>query len=560
MLHQCADRPADRDAAGSPDDTPLPRQSLVEWLMADVLRPFAPALALPLTLLWARVLCFDAADPDWPDRDRFLATGTGARSLIAALLSLTGHVGDLATHGAGLALAANGLTSAIGMALAERLLAARFGKSLVDHRSWAVVDAGELCEGGGLEAAALAAQWRLDKLTVLVGGSATCPIDELAMRQFTACGWACRTCDADDPAAIAAALSAAQRCRKPSLIACIQSGGQSVPVPAGDAARLWRAAGSRGSRARRGWLKRLTRHPLRGEFERVLAGRLPKGWETGLPEPKAERCVEASLHALPEFASFVPGGEAGLPGRQMPYGTRMLGTAAVMNGMALHGGVVPCGTTHVPSSDLLWPALRDAGAARRRVVYLLRDSGDMACSVERIAGFRSASDLHLLCPGDPAELTECFDLAIRNMDGPTVIACPPASTGSLRADTVENRCARGGYVLAEADGPRRATLIACGRHAAHAMAAREMLAGRGLSAAVVSLPGWSLFARTPDAWRNGVLGHAPRFGIEAGRGLGWERWLGPDGLLIAATCDEGAPATIADAVERHLHMLEGETS
>jgi transketolase len=138
----------------------------------------------------------------------------------------------------------------------------------------------------------------------------------------------------------------------------------------------------------------------------------------------------------------------------------------------------------------------------------------------------------LFRPADAIETAECWELAIRRSDGPSLLALSRQSLPALRTDATENRCARGGYVLAEADGPRQATLIASGSEVAIAMAARELLAADGIKVAVVSLPCWGLFMVQDEAYRAAALGNVPRFGIEAAGGFGWERWLGPDGVFI----------------------------
>jgi transketolase len=151
----------------------------------------------------------------------------------------------------------------------------------------------------------------------------------------------------------------------------------------------------------------------------------------------------------------------------------------------------------------------------------------------------------VLRPADAMETAECWELALRHADGPSLLVLSRQGLPALRWDTGENRSARGGYVLAEADGPRAATLIATGSEVAIAMQAREMLAGDGIKVAVVSLPCWELFAQQDDSWRAQVLGGAPRIGIEAGVAFGWEQWLGPECRFIGMT-GFGASAPVED--------------
>jgi transketolase len=597
---------------------------------AGAKHPGAPlGMAEAATALWTRVLRFDAADPRWPDRDRFvLSAGRGA-ALLYALLHLTGHDGigtddlrcfrqlnsvtpgnpEFGAHPAieaNTGLAGQGLATAVGMALAERLLAARFGRSLVDHRVWVIASEADLTEGVGHEAAGFAGHLRLDRLTVLydanatfAGGAPDPACSEDVARRFAGYGWAVKTVDGHDPAALAAALSLALRGRKPTLIACRTMPGDAVSSPASGnrlpfavpepVAGAWRRAGARGAAARRAWLKRLARHPLRPEFERTIAGRLPDAWHAPLAEFKAGAAANrpaiatrhASQQALAVLAAGMPelvGGSAdlaaatatrpdgvaavapgGFGGRFIHFGARENAMGGCLNGLALHGGVIPYGGTFLAFSDQMRPAIRLAAQMRQRLVLVFThdsigagEDGPSHQPVEQLAGLRAIPNLAVFRPADAVETAECWELALRRADGPSVLALSRQSVPGLRADAAENRCARGGYVLAEADGPRRMTLIATGSEVALAVAARAALAAQGVPAAVVSLPCWELFEQQDAAWRATVLGTAPRLGIEAATGFGWERWLGEDGVFIGmAGFGASAPT---DALYRHFGL------
>ena len=627
-------------------DAILTRPAAAERRMADALRALAidaverarsghPGLPMGMadaaTVLWTRFHAFDAADPRWPDRDRFVLSAGHGAMLLYALLHLTGHDGmgiaelqrfrQLHSPAAGhpefgehpaiettTGPLGQGIGTAVGMALAERLMAARFGRSLVDHRTWVIASDGDLMEGISHEAASLAGHLRLDKLTVLwddnevsIDGHTGLAHSDDQLKRFAAYGWAVRRVDGHDEAQVAAALSLALRSKKPMLIACRTVIGLGAPTNAGSAARhgaplgeaeaqaakaalgwsyapfmvpdgvaeQWRAAGARGARRRRAWLKRLARHPQRAEFERVMAGQLPGNFHETVAALRAElaetrprlatraasrRVLEALVPALPELVGgsadltgsnltqvkgMAPVVAGGYGGRYVHYGIREHGMAAAMNGMALHGGVIPYGGTFFVFSDYMRPALRLAALMRRRVIHVmthdsigLGEDGPTHQPVEHLASLRAMPNLFVFRPADAVETAECWDLALRRADGPSLLVLSRQALPALRADAAENRCARGGYVLAEADGPRRATLIATGSEVAIAMAARAALAGEGLPVAVVSLPCWELFAAQDRTWREGVLGGAPRIGVEAGSGFGWERWLGSDGVFI----------------------------
>ena len=612
--------------------TKPPTRPADERRMADAVRALAldmveraggGDLALPLgmadaaTALWTRALRHDAADPSWPDRDRFVLSAGHGAALLYALLHLTGYAGmeseqlqgfrrlhsvcaGLPEHGLHPAIEATtgppgqGLGLAVGLALAERMMAARFGRSLVDHRTWVVVSAADLQEGVSREAASLAGDLRLDRLTALWDdaedeGDLPHTMDQL--RRFAALGWATKQVDGHDPAALAAALSLAQRSRKPTLIACRTRIGAAmrptVPDPAPlrmarealgwphpafavppDLSQRWRGAGGRGAAARRAWLRRLAKHPLRAEFERVAAGRMPDaGYEvltalkTELTEQRtatstldaARRAVEALAAVLPELAAGGTGLEEagaslrGMPalapgsyaGRHIRFEGREHGMAAALNGLALHGGVVPFGATRLALSDYQRPALRLGAQMRLRTVYVLThdsigagEDGPSVQPVEHLASLRAMPGVQVMRPADAMETVECWEIALRERDQPSLIVLSSQAVPILRADVAENRCAHGGYVLAEASGARRATLVASGSEVTMALAARDALEAEGIAVAVVSLPCWDLFARQDASYCATVLGGAPHFGIEAACGFGWERWLGPDGVFI----------------------------
>jgi transketolase len=175
----------------------------------------------------------------------------------------------------------------------------------------------------------------------------------------------------------------------------------------------------------------------------------------------------------------------------------------------------------------------------------LGEDGPTHQPIEHLASLRAMPNLHVFRPGDTMETAECWELAIRRADGPSLLVLSRQALPAWRTDISENRCARGGYVLAEAEGPRRATIIATGSEVPIAMAAREKLAGDNIAVAVVSLPCWELFAQQDNAYKAQVLGGAPRVGIEAAGSFGWEQWLGPEGTFIGMT-GFGASANYED--------------
>jgi transketolase len=212
---------------------------------------------------------------------------------------------------------------------------------------------------------------------------------------------------------------------------------------------------------------------------------------------------------------------------------------AAANGIGLHGGLIPYTGTFFVFTDYMRPAIRIGAIMRQRVIHVLThdsiglgEDGPTHQPVEHLASLRAMPNIHLYRPADAIETAECWELAIRRTDGPSLLVLTRQGLPTMRTDIAENRCARGGYVLAESDGPRQATLIATGSEVSIAMAAHEALAKDGIGTAVVSLPCWELFSVQDEAYRAAVLGGAPRVGVEAAGDFGWARWLGPDGVFI----------------------------
>jgi transketolase len=596
------------------------------------------------TVLFSKFLKYDAADPRWADRDRFVLSAGHGSMLLYAWLHLSGHAGigiddlkkfrklhsvaaghpELGEHPAietTTGPLGQGLANAVGMAIAERQLSARFGKSLVDHRTWVIAGDGCLMEGISHEAASIAGHFKLNKLTVLwddngisIDGDVSISSSDDVLRRFQSYGWAVRRVDGHNADDVTRAMDAATRSSKPTIIACKTIIGFAAPTKAGTAGShgsalgaieaaaakaamgwdsapfeipedikgAWEAAGRRSAGTRRSWLKRLAKHPQKGEFERAMAGKLPDDWHEAaaahrakLAEDKpkiatriaSQKALEVLVPAIPEMI----GGSAdltgsnntnvrGIPvfsvqnpaGRYVHWGIREHGMAAAMNGMALHGGMIPYSGTFLVFADYMRPSIRLAALMRTRVIHVLThdsiglgEDGPTHQPVETLAGLRSIPHLHVFRPADAMETAECWELAVARGDGPAVLALSRQNLPALRFEAGENKSARGGYVLAEASGPRSATLIATGSEVHLAMEARATLEADGIPTAVVSLPCWELFGLQDESYRAQVLGDAPRIGIEAALSFGWDRWLGPNGTFIGMT-GFGASAPAAD--------------
>jgi len=211
-----------------------------------------------------------------------------------------------------------------------------------------------------------------------------------------------------------------------------------------------------------------------------------------------------------------------------------------MNGIAVHGGLIPYGGTFLTFSDYARPAIRLSAFMGAGVVYVmthdsigLGEDGPTHQPVEHLAALRAMPGLYVYRPADPVETAECWALALHRRDAPSLLALTRQSLPLLRHEAgSDNRSARGAYVLAEAEGERQVTLLATGSEVSLAMTARDALARDGIRAAVVSMPCWELFEKTPKEYQDSVLGSAPRVGVEAAVRFGWDRWLGPRGAFI----------------------------
>ena len=597
-------------------------------------------LADVATVLFGRFLEFDPAHPDWPDRDRFVVSNGHGSMLLYALLYLTGYPDidideirnfrQLGSRTAGhpeYGLAAGietttgplgqGLANAVGMALAERSMAARFGADLVDHHTYVVCGDGCLMEGISQEAISLAGHLRLDRLIVLydsndisIDGPTSLAFSDDARARFESAGWHTQQVDGHDPEAVTAAIAAARAEPRPSMIECRTVIGYGAPTKAGTAAShgaplgedeiagtreglgwhhapftvpdailaAWRAVGERGSEARAAWEARRTAldEGRRAEFDAAVAGDLPAGLGQALAGLKRTLAEEAptiatrvankrTIGAIADALPCLIGGSADLTGsngtktdelvpitpgdyggRYLYYGVREHAMGAVMNGMALHGGVIPFGGTFLTFTDYCRPAIRLSALMELRVIYVmthdsigLGEDGPTHQPVEHLASLRAMPNLLLFRPADAVETAECWELALGSAGRPSVLALTRQGVPCLRSgesgNGSGNACARGGYVLREASGGTpRVVLLATGSECAIADEARQELEAGGVPTRLVSLPCWELFDEQEPAYRESVLGGADtvRIAVEAASPLGWERYVGAAGAIV----------------------------
>ena len=606
------------------------------------------------TVLWTRHLKFDAARPDWPDRDRFVLSNGHGSMLQYALLCLTGYPGVTLEalrsfrqwgsitpghpeyrHTPGVETTTGplgqGIATAIGMAMAERHLNARFGDELVDHRTWVVCGDGDLMEGVSQEAISLAGRLKLNRLCVLwddnditIDGAVALSEAGDQLMRFRAAGWMTRRIDGHDVAAIDRTLRWAARQARPVLIACKTKIGKGsatleghhdthgkalgpkevaatreklgwphapfvVPDPVMSA---WRKAGRRSAGARKRWEQRLKGLPAGPEFTRAVSGELPAEAFARLDQHIARATADrpamatraASGEALNVLVPAIPelmGGSADLTGSNntfvkgtaifdapdyaggyVNYGIREHGMAAAMNGLALHGGVIPYGGTFLVFTDYSRPAIRLAALMGVRVVHVgthdsigVGEDGPTHQPVEHLAALRAIPNLNVFRPADVVEAAECWRVALASERTPSVMVLSRQKTAAVRIEPAgENLSARGAYTLRPANGEAKVVIFATGTEVPLALAARERLQGEGVGVRVVSTPCWALFDRQDEAYRREVMGDEPvRAAVEAAVRFGWDRFIGSDGLFV------GMPGFGASAPAERLYQEFGIT-
>lgn len=579
------------------------------------------------TVLFTRFLKFDPKAPRWPDRDRFVLSAGHGSMLIYSLLFLTGyedmtleelknfrqlgsrtaghpeygHVEGVETTTGPLG---QGLATAVGMALSERLLNARFGDQLVDHYTYVIAGDGCLMEGISHEAIDLAGHLGLSRLIVLwddnqisIDGPTrlTTTMDQL--ERFEAAGWSVRRVDGHDPEAVAQAIAEERETAKPSLIACRSVIGYGAPTRAGTAkahgealgeeeiagARTklgwahapfeipdtvlsaWRAAGAAGSVARRAWEKRLADTPddirtqfawgqagdVTAEARAAVEGLIAK-WVEEKPKLATRQSSQKVLETLIPAVPLLIGGSADLTGSvgtkiashvavtrddyagtYLHYGVREHGMAAAMNGIALHGGLIPYGGTFLAFADYSRPSIRLGALMGVRVIHVmthdsigLGEDGPTHQPVEHLSSLRAIPNLLVFRPADAVETAEAWLAAIEHRATPSILSLTRQGLPPLRIEAAqENLVARGGYVLREADGERQVTLMASGSEVAIAVEAARQLGTDGVRAAVVSMPSMELFLKQGADYRQAVLGSAPRVAVEAAIRMSWDRFL-----------------------------------
>ena len=602
--------------------------------------PGTPMALAPLGwALFSKLRRHDPANPDWADRDRFVLSCGHASMLQYSLLHLSGYALSLddirqfrqwgsktpghpenhVTPGVETTTGplGQGVGNGVGMAMAERHLAARFNKpgyDLFDHRTWVIASDGDMMEGVASEAASIAGHLKLGKLTlfwddnhITIDGRTELSFSEDVLARFASYGWHTESVDdGEDIGALVGAAEAAMRDPRPSFIRVRTIIGRPSPnkqdtsaahgAPLGEdeviatkqvmewptdpffvpdeLASAAEAVRSRGAEEYESWVQRLAEYrkafpEAAAELDAALSGELPAGWDVDLPTFEADAKGVATrkasgtvLNALASrlgglvggsadlagsnnthmkgFANFLPGAE-GVP-RNMDWGIREHGMGAAMNGMALHGGVIPFGATFLVFSDYMRPSIRLAALMKLHTRYIfthdsigLGEDGPTHQPVEHLAALRAIPDLAVFRPADANEVRECWKAAIR-WEGPAALALTRQNVPVLDRSTLASaeKTARGAYTLLEAGGGGPDVIVvATGSEVSLALGAAAVLEKEGTAVRVVSMPCWELFEEQDEAYRAEVLpSDVPKVVIEAGVRQGWDRWVGNDAAFI----------------------------
>ncbi len=594
------------------------------------------------TVLYSKFFKFDAANPTWPDRDRLIVSNGHGSMILYALAYLTGYkamtieeiknfrqlhsktpghpevdfsIGVETTTGP----LGQGISNAVGFAIAERTMNARFGNDLVNHYTYVFAGDGCLMEGVSHEASSLAAHLGLGKMIVFyddngitIDGKTDITFSENVAKRYEAYGWHVQTIDGHDVVAIENAIIAAQKSEAPSIICCKTKIGFGAPSQEGkssahgaitnddeiagtrknldwphdpfvvpdDILNLWRNVGSSCADEFKSWQKRLSDSNQKDDFTRAIdldvsneINPIIKSLKDAFVQDKPKlatrqtsgECLEKLVPVLPQML----GGSADLTGSNntkvkvskvisksdyagnyINYGVREHGMAAIMNGMALHGGIIPYAGTFLQFADYMRPAIRLAALMKQRVIHVLThdsiglgEDGPTHQPVEHLAALRAIPNLYVFRPCDGVETAECWELALKKKNAPSVLALTRQGLPTVRNDADDNKCAKGAYVLKEANGKPKVTIFASGSEVEIAMTAAEKL---GDFVRVVSVPCMELFQEQDSEYiQSFICNDSIKVAVEAGVRQGWDSIIGGHGIFIGMkSFGDSAPAGV----------------
>ena len=580
------------------------------------------------TVLFSKYIKINPNAPRWFDRDRFILSAGHGSMLLYSLFYLLGFnditIEDIKNfrqlgsktaghpeygHLSGIDMTTGplgqGISSAVGMALAERIINAKFGNDLCNHYTYVICGDGCLMEGISEEAISLAGLWKLNKLIVFwdnnnitIDGTVdkSNATDQIA--RFQSVGWNTISINGHNYDEISSAIEKAQKSEKPTLISCKTTIGFGAPNKQGtskvhgsplgtdefnllkqqlnwnsepfnipsEILNNWRNAGQKSVSQYEEWNKNSS---LNLEFTDYINNKLPNNWDKALNELKEKAINEqikvatrkASQLCLENIVQYIPqiiGGSADLAasnltfvdgmktitssdynGNNIMYGIREHAMGAIMNGLALHDGVIPYGGTFFVFSDYLRPAMRLSALMGLRTIYVLThdsigvgEDGPTHQPIEHLASYRAMPNINTFRPCDVVETAEAWQIALNNEKTPSILALSRQNVPTLRSSYTENLSSKGGYIISKNSDKPKATLIATGTEVALAIEAQTELKAEGIDVNVVSMPCCELFDIQPEDYKLSVLGTAPRIAIEAASIYGWERYVGTNGAII----------------------------
>ena len=581
------------------------------------------------TVLFEKHLKFLSSEPDWFDRDRFILSAGHGSMLLYSLLYLTGYP-DLALddiknfrqlnsktaghpeygHIPGIETTTGplgqGLGNAVGFAIAEEFINAKWGSDICDHYTYVIAGDGCLMEGISQEAISLAGKLELKKLIVIWddngitidgGVDLSCNTDQIS--RFKSSGWSTFSCDAHDPIEIDQAINEAKKDSRPSLIAAKSiigfgsktkqgtSGAHGSPLGKDEVENLrnnldwkheefvipsnikdaWEKIGSRNNQKFNDWSKRF--HSLSKKKKTYFLNELnqifPPSLKSAIKDFKefhsqesekklaTRKASEICLGLINDCLSNTIGGSADLTGsnntktktlqvfsknnrsgRYIHYGIREHGMASIMNGMALHGGIIPYGGTFLTFSDYCRGAIRLSSLMSLGVIYVmthdsigLGEDGPTHQPVEHLASLRSIPNLNVFRPCDIIETIECWEIALKSKNKPSIICLSRQNLPLIRKEkSSTNRSHKGAYIIKEFNNKKKVILMATGSEVQIALKAGEILEKKGIGTRVISLPSWELFEEQDEKYKKKILPKGTiRIAIEAGVQLGWDKWL-----------------------------------
>ena len=595
------------------------------------------------TALFADHMKFDASQPNWPDRDRFILSAGHGSMLIYALLHLTGYadmtIDELKQfrqwgaktaghpefgHAQGIETTTGplgqGIANAVGMAMAERHKNALFGDELVNHYTYVIAGDGCLMEGISHEAASMAGHMKLGRMIVLfddngisIDGPTSITVSEDTTKRFEAYGWQVLECDGHDAEAVSRAITDAKADDRPSLIRCKTVIGYGAPTKKGTSGihgaplgaeeiagtreqlgwshepfeipseirASWHAVGSAGHDQATAWQARLDASGKADEFTAITSGAVEDAVNQAAATYKASLMGEgqkiatrvASQKAIEAFLPSVPamfGGSADLTGSNntkvgahdifsadnyggtyVHYGVREHGMAAAMNGIALHGGLIPFGGTFLVFTDYCRPSIRLSALMQQRVIYVmthdsigLGEDGPTHQPVEHVASLRAMPNVNVFRPADIVETAEAWQIALTSTKTPSVLALSRQGLPQLRLgdDVSENKSAKGGYILKAASSAPKVSILATGSEVSIADEARTALEEAGIATQLVSVPCLDLLMQQDKAYLQSLVPDGTvAIAVEAGVKQGWSDIIGRDGIFIGM-CSFGASA------------------